>query len=207
MRQATSAVTHTDPAREEQGEEIGADGPARPRRPARPNRGEQPTGSWSTPRQAGTAADPRCSRTRAGLLLNVAEGDERVVSEKTRRRSSRSPPRRRRPPPAGAPGPLRARAEASALRSRAQVIPVLGAVQGNSNCARPLIFPGQAPRLQLHDREYDSRRAAVVTGLLLAACLLTEWAHAGAPDQPLTELPYSPSLDVSSMDFGGRPVR
>jgi endothelin-converting enzyme/putative endopeptidase len=51
----------------------------------------------------------------------------------------------------------------------------------------------------------DPRRTAVVTGLLLAACLLTGRAHAGTPDQPLTELPYSPSLDVSSMDSGVDP--
>src|SRR5580765_7737229 len=51
----------------------------------------------------------------------------------------------------------------------------------------------------------DPRRAAVVTGLLLATCLLTGRAHAGTPDQPLTELPYSPSLDVSSMDSGVDP--
>ena len=46
----------------------------------------------------------------------------------------------------------------------------------------------------------DRRRAPAILGMWLAACLLAERGHAATPEQPLTELPYSPSLDLSSMD-------
>ena len=51
----------------------------------------------------------------------------------------------------------------------------------------------------------DHRRAAALPGLFLAVCLVAGRAHAATPDQPLTELPYSPSLDLSSMDPGVDP--
>src|SRR6476660_1755191 len=51
----------------------------------------------------------------------------------------------------------------------------------------------------------DHRRVAALPGLFLATFLLAGRAQAATPDQPLTELPYSPSLDVSSMDPGVDP--
>ena len=46
----------------------------------------------------------------------------------------------------------------------------------------------------------DRRRAPVLLGLWLAACLAAARGRAATPEQPLTELPYSPSLDLTSMD-------
>jgi endothelin-converting enzyme/putative endopeptidase len=52
---------------------------------------------------------------------------------------------------------------------------------------------------------FDRRRAPAFLGLWLAACLGSAPGMAATPEQPITELPYSPSLDPSSMDPGVDP--